>query len=477
MPYTTHGYVDNGKTPCAWAKKKGKKVVYGIKDVPVAYVLPMNVRADHEQRHSISDILTLLYEISFGQREVTPQYKDKFIDRPAKTFFSERYHISLTARRDNAVMIASMANYYHMHRWDVESAIAAPLYDDYRVVQANLARWLQEAGEGLREHVCTEDFEPEWDVIASDTMVKNIAAIITGDDDAAIAFIEGIFTAASWRDHSATDKDISNKKLRKFIDENKKDILDIPTTPDKFYSRENIRRLIKIGRNISSIWYVLEGSDDIVDLLEFEPAKYQKFIADSDSGNPKKTSKKKEALDTGVHWNGVVPLAISPEDEDAWNRAASKLEGGVKTRVDFLDAFSTNSDEEVEDDEDNAETSPQAKRGKSRIRISYVDPQVFKDQAQAEAEEARKLLEEKEAALAERRKAAAARALERKIEEDQAAEKKKKKRRTRRGGKRNRARREAYSAKHQAEQPALDLEENPDDIVDFDSLVAEDGGE
>ena len=344
MFFTTGGYIGESgtTTPCAWAFRNAGETGYGIREVPVSSVKSMDIRTTIAHQCSVSDCLILLYNVSLGQRTTTPSFQNKFIDRFSKTFFSEGYRMSLTLKTDNIINISSFASYFHMRRWNPEYGVLEPLYDEYRVLQGNLAAWLRdEAGMDIPSLLSSEIPDSRKEGITPE-MAREVAMMLADDGDA-VAFIEGIFMTCCWRDHSKTNKDLKSTRLREAIDVMRDDIMDVPEDDiPAFFAPENIERLEKIGKSIPAMYYVLEGSNDIIDLFAFDMDEHARkllrqekplgeFLApDGTPPKPKPKSKKSKAKTAPEPkipysgWDGTLPEALSPDADGGWLKAAGE---------------------------------------------------------------------------------------------------------------------------------------------------------
>jgi hypothetical protein len=340
--FTIGGYIgeDGANTVCAWATRDGDETSYGLREIPVSSVKSMDIRTNVEHPCSVADCLILLYNISLGQRTTTPSFQNKFIDRFSKTFFSEGYRISLSLKTDNIINISSFASYFHMRRWNPEYGVLEPLYDEYRALQGNLAVWLRDEHGMDKPSFMADEIPEERMAGATPELARGVAGILADDDDA-LAFIEGIFMTCCWRDHSKTNKDLKSTRLREAIDVMREDILEVPEGDIvEFYSPESIARLVKIGKSIPEMYYVLEGSNDIIDLFAFDMSAHARslvrqdkplkeiFAPDGTAPKPKPKSNKSKAKATPEPkipcslWNGTLPEALNPAQDKGWKRAA-----------------------------------------------------------------------------------------------------------------------------------------------------------
>ena len=284
MRFANSCYIDRGKLASAQMIVDGKKVSWEIVKVPretVTSTISRNI-VDPIKCLSKKDVMRLIYNVALGQRSTTPEYSNQFIDRHEKTFFREGAKFTIALKQDSVTNISAIANYIHMCKWTAETGVVEHIYDDYRCIQATLALLLLDTLNGKRrtahdteiindkkknnlcdQHITNEDLDQARQVIK--------------DETSALRFIEGVMAACCWRDHSKTEKDLHNSKIRTALAPYEEAMEYAIFDEDRFWEAENIETISSMADIAHELWVVKAGTDQIVDVVYgHEPNKKSK---------------------------------------------------------------------------------------------------------------------------------------------------------------------------------------------------------
>lgn len=272
MRYARTGYIDRNKAVIAEPICADGAITYSLKRIdPSAFAgLPGPVD-DGTKCPSLNDVLGLLYNIALGQRVTTPEYANQFIDRHGKTFFRENAHIDIALRQECATNISALSNYVNMTGWNPEMGAVETIYTYYRYSQAGLALALLERlkKDGSTDTVIVNDKKRNaLRQITVDEDTRQMIREAVTDQPTALALVEGILACCCWRDHSATDKDRHNSKIRAAL-RSYQPMMDAIAfdDPDRFWTPDAIVALIEIAQCDRKIWIVPDKSDEIIDIL------------------------------------------------------------------------------------------------------------------------------------------------------------------------------------------------------------------
>ena len=275
MRYARTGYIDRHKVLVAEPVFDEGHISYRTRHInPEIFAgLPGPVD-DGAKCPSFNDIMGILYNVALGQRVTTPEYANQFIDRHGKTFFRENAHIDIALRQECVTNISALSNYVNMTSWNPEMGSVETIYTYYRYIQAGLAFALLERLKkdvGGDTEIVNDKKRCALKQISVDEETRQMLKDAVPGREEALALVEGILACCCWRDHSATDKDRHNSKIRAAL-RSYQPMMDVIAfdDPDRFWTLDSVSALFEIASCDRRIWIVPDQSDEIVDILHPE---------------------------------------------------------------------------------------------------------------------------------------------------------------------------------------------------------------
>ena len=273
MRFANSCYIDRGKIASANMGVEGRHVTWSISKVApetVTSTISRNI-VDPIKCPSRKDVMRLVYNVALGQRTTTPEYSNQFIDRHEKTFFRDGAKFVITLKQDSVTNISAIANYIHMGKWTPEAGVIEHIYDDYRCIQATLALLLLDVLGGKRKTAADTEIvnDKKKDNLHDQQITdKDIEAArsVLKDETAALKFAEGIMAACCWRDHSKTEKDLHNSKIRAALAPYEEFMSYACFDADRFWEVENIETISSMADIAHELWVVKNGTDEIIDV-------------------------------------------------------------------------------------------------------------------------------------------------------------------------------------------------------------------
>lgn len=276
--FTKTGYKRDGLTPVATISfSENSGLSFGIEwqetepSLVTFFVNHKNLDTGEQRERSLTDVLTLIYNIALGQRTSTPKYLSQFIDRPEKTFFNDSAHVTLLPEQFSVTNISAMVNYFVISSSDPTKGIIFPIWEALMCYTANIALMLDHAlNDGNGE--CIER--------NSDGKKNNIAYIDIDDEqrtrlrnelpdiEAIEELIFGCYVCCCWRDHSVVGKDIGSVKIRTLLNKYSETMMSVAIDdPGMAFSTDNIETLRRASHAIKEVWLVDEKGEKIFNLL------------------------------------------------------------------------------------------------------------------------------------------------------------------------------------------------------------------
>lgn len=234
-----------------------------------------------EKMSSINDIISIIFCLSLGQRETTPEFSHQFINHYNKTFFTEGWKFSFEMSQTNVTNMQAISNYFHMTRYSKDIASVECLADEYWFVVATIAAqlWLNV---NRKVSTCKDFVMPDntktcnlKTINVTNSMMSTLKDSIKTFDDA-IKIVVGASICGCWRDHSSTNKDLNNAAMQSAVKLFTELASQVPTyhnTRISFVTKKNIEILKKLANKVTEEWIIKNGTDIVYNRLDIDTSK------------------------------------------------------------------------------------------------------------------------------------------------------------------------------------------------------------
>ena len=216
------------------------------------------VKTRYPGKPTLADMLELMYNIAFGQRECVPTYQHTFLDVPIKTFFTNSYHPSFMPTTQAAHPICAYCNYIETRRWNPQNGLVERITREWRYVAGTMAKAVLDgldAPHGLK-HSDIKRHALRHHLGTLDQMTVRSLRNSLGEDDKILAFIDGVAFLCAVHDRSKSKSAMGTPFMR-YARQRRAIIDGISMEPDEFYSAMNVKKICSLGNLSLDVMYVI----------------------------------------------------------------------------------------------------------------------------------------------------------------------------------------------------------------------------
>lgn len=206
----------------------------------------------------LADVLELLYNIAFGQRECVPTYQHAFLDVPIKTFFTNTYHPSFMPTTQAAHPICAYCNYMETRRWNPQNGLIERITREWRYVTGTIAKLLLdglESPSGLK-HSAIKRHALRHHLDGMNQMTVRSLRGSLDDEHKVLSFIDGVAFLCAVHDRSTSQSSL-NSPFMKYARQRQAIVDGISMNPDDFYSAVNVKKICSLGDLSLDVIYVI----------------------------------------------------------------------------------------------------------------------------------------------------------------------------------------------------------------------------
>lgn len=262
LEWAGEAVLKNGCLPLLEISAEGERSLSFLPTASCPYITISKQSCDHDK--ILDGVPVFLYNLTLGQRAVTPKTSDIFLGRYQKTFLSDSFKSWAFSRgQKNYSNITSLFNYEVVSSSHREVGSAFTTMAEYRFVTAELSL--------LLSMYCSTEPKTPKDIVFSPACQteKSVhepsveAREFLSNTKNCLDFIEGCAFLCCYRDHTHTSKDMKSTRLRKYLDR-RLGKTKVDTSPEAFYSMENIELICSIACSLGERFFLNDSGTEIV---------------------------------------------------------------------------------------------------------------------------------------------------------------------------------------------------------------------